>query len=88
MSVGSLLIPNANLSSALDLMGAVMLIFPRWVYYDASISTRVMFNVLQMNVTWPLMGLRSCQDKTTGAVARYGRLVSWLLFGPGHGGQC
>ena len=25
-----------------------------------------MFNVLQMIVTWPLMGLRSCQDKTTG----------------------
>lgn len=28
--VGSMLIPNANLRSALDLMGAVMLIFPRW----------------------------------------------------------
>jgi len=25
-----------------------------------------MFNVLQMSVTWPLMGLRSSQDKTTG----------------------
>ena len=25
-----------------------------------------MFNVLQMIVTWPLMGLRSSQDKTTG----------------------
>jgi hypothetical protein len=30
----------------------------------------------RMSATWPLMELRSCQDKTTRAVARYGRLVS------------
>lgn len=41
----------------------------------------VMFIVLQKSATWPLMELRSCQDKTTRAVARYGRLVSWFLFG-------
>jgi hypothetical protein len=78
----------ANLRSALDLMGAVMLIFPRWFSMMRRSQQGMMFNVLQMSVTWPLMGLRSCQDKTTGAVARYGRLVPCLLFGLGHGGQC
>jgi hypothetical protein len=52
------------------------------------VRTIVMFIVLQVSATWPLVELRSCQDKTTRALARYGRLMSWLLFGLSDTGQC